>query len=267
MTAARTSMKLLILLLSVVGLSAQFLLDPYRFASADPLASLNADMVAYWKFDESPSCPTCVDSKDGQDMDLGGANTGSPSVITNAIQLISPGYIGRADDPALSTGNIDFTWFGWVQLVNKLADKYIIGKWTTGAANTKEYLLYYHLAPDRFKFAVSDCSSFDEAVADTLGSPSTATWYFIVMWHDAANNEIGIQVNDGAEDTVAWTTGGCDTTTGVGFGAFNDTGSGASGSASIALDETGFIKRLLTPTEKTYLYNAGTGETCCPFVP
>jgi hypothetical protein len=258
---------ILLLTLSLVTLNAQFLLDPYRFAAADPLASLNADMVAYWKFDEILSCPTCVDSKDAQDLNLGSANTGSPTIITNAVQLISPGWIGRADDPALSTGNIDFTWFGWVNLVKKAADKYIIGKWTTGAANTKEYLLYFHLGPNRFKFAVSDCSSFGEAVANTLGSPSTSTWYFIVMWHDAANNEIGIQVNNGAADTVAWTTGGCDTTTGVGIGAFNETGAGASGSASIALDETGFIKRLLTSAEKTYLYNAGAAKTCCPFLP
>src|SRR3990167_3362462 len=120
-------------------------------------------------------------------------------------------YLSIADNAALSMGDIDFTIAGLVYLDTTPASGAtmgILGKW---AAGNLEYRLYVDNTAGtiRFKFDVRDTgdTTTTTVTATTFGEPSTATWYFVVIYHNATTNLIGISVNNGAFDTAA-TTGG-----------------------------------------------------------
>ena len=44
-----------------------------------------------------------------------------------------------------------------------------------------------------------------DVLANTLGLPVIATWYFVVTWHDSVANTLSIQVNNGGVDAVVTT--------------------------------------------------------------
>ena len=165
-------------------------------------------------------------------------------------------YLSIADSAVLSTGDIAFTVAGWVYLDSKPGDEALISKWTT-TGNQREYKLAYISASDRFRFDVSnDGTAAVTIAANTLGIPATATWYFVVAWHDPTANTINIQVNNGAADSAAHATG-----------VFNSTASVILGATGVfaelmdgRVDEVGFWKRTLTTAEKTWLYNSGSGR-------
>lgn len=164
-------------------------------------------------------------------------------------------YLSRADNASISTGDIDFTWAGWVQFESApgAADsRTVLGKW---AANQQEYILNWEQSDDRFHFYVSnDGSAAVTVAADTFGAPTTATWYFIACWHDSVNNVIGISVNGGAADTAAHTTGVRDGTAALEFGR-----NGVStASFHDGLEQCwGFWKSALSTDQITTVYNGG----------
>ena len=163
-----------------------------------------------------------------------------------------------ADNAAMSTGDIDFSWAGWVYLDDKSADRQIAGKWDT-ASNNREWNVGYDNTGDRFRFIVSpDGTSTNTSVdADNLGSPSTGRWYFIVVWHDATANTINIQVDNGTVDSVAHTTGLSDQGGAFELGARNG---GAADFFDGRMVAGAFWKKVLTAAERTWLYHEGNGR-------
>lgn len=102
----------------------------------------------------------------------------------------------RASNAALQSGDIDFTLTAWVKLESKAGDMQVMTKYGN---STNEYAILYQVSDDRFHFYFG--TSFKNVAANTLGSPSTGTWYFICAWHDATTNTINISVNNGATDS------------------------------------------------------------------
>lgn len=175
----------------------------------------------------------------------------------NAAQFTAANseYLSLADNDSVSTGDIDFTWAGWVYLDAKAANQAFISKWAT---NENEYLIQYQAAEDRFLFYVSNDGTSDVSLAaDTLGAVSTATWYFIVAWHDASANTTNIQVNNGTADSAAHATG---VRSGAGALEFGRLTEGPANYVAGRLDGWGFWKRTLTANERAQLYNSGTGR-------
>ena len=80
------------------------------------------------------------------------------------------------------------------------------------------------------------------------------TWYFIVIWHDSVNDTINIQVNNGAVDTLAHTTGVFSGTAPFRIGQHSDT-SYMDG----RVDAVGWWKGVLTQLERTQAYNDALG--------
>jgi hypothetical protein len=76
------------------------------------------------------------------------------------------------------------------------------------------------------------------------------------MWHDSVNNVICITVNDGAVSSLAHTIGVQKNTVPFGIGARPTDPQSLNGQ----VDELGFWKRVLTPAERTALYNGGAGK-------
>src|SRR3990167_1866569 len=154
---------------------------------------------------ELSGCKLWIDAS--SEKDGGGVKSGNSAQLTAA----NSEYLSIADNAALSMGDIDFTIAGWVYLDTtpaSVATMGILGKW---ASLNLEYNLYVDNTGGtiRFKFDVRDTgdTATTTATASTFGTPSTATWYFIVAYHNATTNLIGISVNNGAFDTAA-TTGG-----------------------------------------------------------
>jgi hypothetical protein len=214
------------------------------------------NLVAYWK----------LDAASGNESDSHGSNTltqnGTVGTAAGKIGSARTGsggaggnHLSRADNADLSAGDIDFTVQAWAYLADK-ADPYaVLGKWSSAAGF--EYLLYFDNAADRWKFAVTSDGSvgtFAEVAADTFGSPSTATFYLLHAWHDAANNQLGIAVNAGAADTLSHSAGVYDGAT-----DFVVLGHADNGIYSGRIDEVGLWKRVLPSADRTSLYGAGAG--------
>lgn len=161
-------------------------------------------------------------------------------------------YLSCADNAELSTGDVDFAICAWVYLDNKTNSQGIVTKWNV-TGNQREFGLSYNVGVDRFAFNVSSTGANDTGMtASNSGSPTAATWYFLVVWHDAAGNTINIQVNNGTANSQAYSSGLFDST-----GAFQIGGYVGGTYLDGRVTGVGFWKRVLTADERTTLYNGG----------
>lgn len=214
--------------------------------------SLTQGLQSYWQLNE----------RWGLRLDRVGVNyltdintvTRAAGKLTYAAEFAaaSQQYLTIADNPSLSTGDVDFTLAAWVYLTDKSGSRGIIAKSTGGSFDTFEYGLDYYKTLDTFRLLVSNGTT--AAAATWNPSPALNTWYWIVAWHDSTNDQICIQVNNGPPNCTPYTAGGFDSpfpfTIGRNYGAWVWNG---------RIDGAGFWKRVLTPAERTALYNSGAG--------
>lgn len=197
-----------------------------------------------------------MDSRSTNDLEDINTVTQAVGKLGNAAQFTAANSerLRIADNAALSMGDIDFTIACWVYLDSETAARPIVAKWNT--ANF-EYKLEYRNAADRFVFSVSQTGAVGvDVTANNLGAVSSATWYFIVCWHDAAGNTINIQVNDGTADSTSHTLGVRDGTSDFMLGMDQSASTFMDG----RIDSVSVWKELLSAAEKTWLYNAGNGR-------
>lgn len=178
------------------------------------------------------------------------------SATGNAAQFVSASSqrLLHSDSVALSTGDIDFSLCAWSYLASKGADRPVAAKWNNTSSGL-EYWIGYLASSDRFALTVSPdgINSTGQIVANSLGSPSVNTWYFICAIHDAVNDTISIQVNNGTVDSATYSSGVAD-----GPSDFN-IGSNVAAFFDGRIADVGFWKKVLTTTEKTQLFNSGRG--------
>lgn len=210
-----------------------------------------------WRLDESSG--TRVDSYGTNNLADNATVTQATGKINSAAQFTSANseYLSIADNAALSAGDVDFSFGAWVYLDSKTATMTVLGKWNGGSSD-REYQIVYNNPTDRFIFRVRNTgnTSNNTASADNLGSPSTGTWYFIVVWHDATANEIGIQVNNGTANTISTAQGVRDSGNAFHIGADSDPTQYWNG----RIDNVYFSKKVWSTEEKTILYNDGIGK-------
>jgi hypothetical protein len=228
----------------------------YPFDTLPTSSTLLNDLNAYWNLDETSGTrfDKTSNSNDLTDNNTVGSATGK---ISNAGDFVAANseYLSVANNASLQTGDIDFTIAFWVYFDSLTAN--IIASKRDGSGS--EYQIYMGgSSPYRIKFAVFNPSL--SVVEDTsLGTPSLSTWYFIVCWYDSAANTLNIQSNNG---TVVTATGiSPPSTTTARFNIGEAVGFYMNG----RIDEFGFWKRILTSSERTELYNSGSGLTY-PFV-
>jgi RHS repeat-associated protein len=178
-----------------------------------------------------------------------------PSNQTNAARFIPANleFLSRADSAVLSTGDINFTLVATVYL-NSTAGVMIIAHKGLANSNSRDYALFYNPSGSKFNFMVGNGS-----VSGSVASQETITagrWYTIVAWHDTYSNTLNIQVNNGTVSSASYTSGAMDTTYSLTIGAHVDGTSGLDG----LVDEVALYKRVLTASERTWLYNRGFGR-------
>lgn len=174
-------------------------------------SALLTSMGAYWNLNEVAGTSTAIDYHSTNDLTPTFAellsNTGFETVTATygarKYDVASVRYHEGTDNATLEIGDNDAWFSAWVYHTSETADQAILGKWDDGALQ-EEYLLKYDQASDRFMFMVSAAGSVATTVsATTFGAPTTATWYFVMAYHDAVNDSIGISVNGGAFNTQA----------------------------------------------------------------
>lgn len=189
------------------------------------------------------------------------------TVETGMVYPISRGYNNtiqarhvRSDSNIVSTGDVDFTVAAWVYLTGN-AGGYIISKYRT-TSGYKEFYLRYENFSRKFEFAISSGSlvSVVRSAVVNLG-----TWYLVIGWHDSAQSQIGIQVNEEAATIAGDTVNPKDTISGLAIGGIdiNAIGSffeGRIGPAMFWKSAAG-LGGLLTSAQRKALFNGGNGLT------
>ncbi len=232
------------------------------------MAGIKNGIVGFWNLDEYSAGSGAITRADvsgnGNNLTDNNTTASAPSVGgklggAGDFEADNSESLSKTDNADLSLGSdTDFTFATWVNLESKTSNRNILGKGDSGGASADfEYLLNYSTAVDRFRFTISDDTTAVTATADTLGSPSTSTWYYIVAWHDKSANTVNIQVNNGTADSTAWSSGTFDGADGFAIGRGGDYIGGNFGDGLI--DNTMFWKRTLTTAERTALYNSGNG--------
>jgi hypothetical protein len=195
------------------------------------------------------------------DARTGALADGARSFVTASSQLLS-----IADNASLSCADVDFCLGGWVRMTSVATAQVIISKWDFNASQ-REYMAWYNPGTSRFEFLISQngTSIAATATANTLGAPSINTWYFVLAYHDATANTIGISVNGGAFDTTSISGGARDGTSVFSVGGRSTTP--ADSFLGGTLDSLFFAKPSsigsLTSTIASRLYNSGSG-LCYP---
>ena len=225
------------------------------FKQSNPYA-LTTSLVGYWNLNEASG--NALDSHSNA-LHLTDNNTVGASGSSRDFEVDNTEYFNLGGDNANLSGGtgVSLAFSALVQLESKGANRTILSKYVAGAGN-REYLLYFDNAADRFRFLVSnDGTATASLSANNLGSPSTATPYFVIAWHDATADTINIQINNGTTDSAAHSTNIHDSGTDFCIGA-------AAGGVSTfdgLISKVGVWRnRILTSDEKTYLYNSGSGR-------
>ena len=210
------------------------------------------NLMAHWKLNEVSG--TRVDAHSTRDLTDVNTVTQAAGKIGNAAQFTAANSerLTHADHADLTMGDIDYTLACWVYLDVKTAYQVLMAKM---AASNFEYRFAYDNVADRFLMEILTLAGVGQVeLADNLGAVSTGTWYLVIGWLDAAANTLNIQVNNGTVDSAAQTQ-----TPGAGTAEFE---MGADRSSTLMdgrIDSASIWKRVLTPTERTLLWNGGAG--------
>ncbi len=215
--------------------------------------SLQTNLISYWKFDEASG--NALDARGSESLTQNGTVGSAAGIISTSREFTTFNFFSHADDDALSTGDIDFTWQVWLYPNSLTLPDGAGAIFQKSETDRYEYALYI-LPSGKMRFDVSSAAtgfgsitSITSTAALTVGS-----WFHVVCWHDAGGNQLGITINNGTPDTLSYSAGVADTTASFRCGAspFNEYYPGR-------IDESAFWKRILTAGEITSLYNGGAG--------
>jgi hypothetical protein len=158
-----------------------------------------------------------------------------------------------ASVPELQCGDRDWFVSAWVYLNTSAATtQSFVSKW--GAAGSREYILYCQAS--RFNLIARNAADGAQTiiVANTFGAPSLSTWYLVQAWHDAANDQLGICINNGTPDVTAHAGGVRSSAQAVELGV-----NAATNYFNGRLAQAAFWTRLLDSTDRGLIYNGGSG--------
>lgn len=225
------------------------------------LGDLGVGLESFWKLEETGAATRVDETAASLDLTPTGSPPNGTGKLGNGVDLSGSSQWLAASGSTILDFNGSFTLAAWVKGdALSGAARTIFSKWDETTPE-RQYLAGYSSTQDRFRFVLSgNGTNFQELFADNFGSPSIATWYFIVAWFDETERTMWIQVNNGEPDSARFT-----------LAATAHSGGSASfrvGSIRTTID-TGFWNgivdaagawsRVLTSAERTALYNGATG--------
>lgn len=213
--------------------------------------ALTDSLISYWKMDEASG--DAVDAHGSSTLSDNNTVTTGTGIINGARLFTAANleYLSHVSSADLQTGNIDFTFALWVKPAADFTTGVMLAK-DGGLSNTRDYTVHLFSADPYVYF------NGGTVIINVGTSISSASWSYVVAWHDAAADTLNIQLNNGTVHSTA-TSG---TAPDVSDSEFRIGASAYSGSEAYfngMIDEVGFWKRTLTTQERTDLYNSGAG--------
>lgn len=218
-------------------------------------ASLRSRLIAYWAGENANDSHT-----GGYNLTAYNTPTYTSGLVANAFTLVSAStqYLDITSVDALAPLG-DFEIFCWANFTTVGADRMLINNGDANAVNyphSMAYELMYVHSGTKFRFTVGN-NTTSIVLSSTAAAPSAGSWYAVNAYHQAGVR-VGISINNGAFDTSAYTGGSyrpvaLPLTIGK-WSNFN--GARMNG----LIDEVGFWGRLLSTTERQWLYNSGAGR-------
>ena len=224
-----------------------------------PFNSILDRLVSYWKMEETSGNRS--DSNSAITLVDGNTVTYNNGIIGNGAQftLANSEYFSTTSTGLVDFGDSNYTIACWVYLDSKPAGPNSMLIATKYQSDTvRDFLIQYVGSDQDFRFIVYDGSTSTIGIVSNDVVADIGKWYFLVVYHDATNNLVGISVN-GLAPTTAATTGTAGLTASL-FYVGNREGA-APFPWDGKIDEMGVWRRVLTPTEINYLYNNGRGKT------
>jgi len=166
------------------------------------------NLIAYWPGDEASGnlLDAHTNGLDLTDVNTVTSNPGHVYSTARQYTRASAEYHSHADDPLLRLGaDSDFTCMAWVYLDSKPTNARIIEKRSGVGDETSEYSVFYRNSDDKFCGRIGDGANADLVVS--ASSPNLSTWYMVLFWHDATDDVIRMQIDDGSVAETAWTHG------------------------------------------------------------
>lgn len=234
------------------------------------------NLIAYWPGNEA--------SGDALDAHTGGlmlAQVGSPGSVAGIVYAgarqtyettQTDKHFYRAD-ALLRPGNTDFTFATWVNLtVADAVPRGVLGTWQP---NPDSEFLLLKTDANKVIWIVSAAGNPNSGITNVISASalSTSVWHLLVCWHDAASDQIGLQIDNGVPVTAATSAG-----VATGSGTFrlarfwtNDGSQitrvwrGAIGPVALWKSAAGG-GGVLTAAQRTALYNGGAGLAYTAFM-
>ncbi len=246
-------------------------IDKYGNTHVQPavgvLSGAASGILSYWRLEESSG--TRLDSVGSNDLTDINTVGFTPGVIGNSAVFVNANEeeLQAANASVLDfDGTADFTFVCWAY-VDDLdppgSDQIILGKYDDdGGSNDRQYLLFFDASTDQFRALISEDGASNSADVSPANNILADTFIFLVMEYDASTRTLTLtQGNGTGGDTASavaanaiinqsarvFTIGNSITTTGDAF-------------LDGRVDEVIVYNRLLTSSEKTSLYNSGSGR-------
>jgi hypothetical protein len=222
------------------------------------------NLIAWWDLEEESG--TRYDSHGANHLADNNTVGFAPGVPGNSadFERDNSEFLSIADNPALSFANEDFTLGAWVYAESYNAQSAgIMGKWSIFTGDN-EYMLEYSAGTSKFRFMVSSNGTNLTTVTAISAGVGPGAWKLIFAWHDSVNNELAIQVNNGAIDkALGYSAGAHD-------GALNFNIGQTIGGINYwdgLIDGAMVYNRILSADEHEWLYAAGAGRVYANLAP
>ena len=255
--------KILILCLIVTSVQAQNSSPVSRRGGARANLMLDS-LAAYWAFDES-SGNAADATGNGNTLTNNNGATFVAGLQSNCARLDSSiNYnFSVASNAYVQGGDVDFTFAVWFMKKEFVPDGDNFGDaWIAkNSAASIEYRFSNIAATLQRVVTYNGSTTISGSASYTSTALDTTTWNLVIGWHSGDSTYIQFNNNIYVAALDA-------TTPGVGDAAFRiggTTGTSATTYATGLVDEVAFWHRVLTPTERTWLYNAGSGRIYSEF--
>lgn len=221
-------------------------------------SSLLTDLKAWWKFDATSG--NAADSYGSNTLTAGNSPGSTTGIVGNCrtYTIASTQYFQISDNADVSLGDKDWTIGGWVYLTAVATVQTIAAKRDNTTATNNEFTFIYNTSSQKLEFYQFNSGTTANAALSSSTTVTSATWYYVLIWHDNTANKLYMQVNGGTVSEVALTVVPYEGGSSFQFGAQISTHTSLLGGRT---DEWGIWHRVLTTAERTYLYNSGAGRT------
>lgn len=231
-----------------------FFIHPSPVPTMGTPNDLLTDLVAYWALDEA-SGATRNDSHGTNHLTNNGTVGQATGVVMQAASFDGTvsNYLSIPDNATLSMGDIDFTITCWVRFTTNTGTRVLVCKGSSAGAQGQEFQVFHSAT---FKFELGNGAGTGKSL-DSGVAAANNTWYFLRVWHDSLNNEVGIAVNESTIVTESYTSGSYNSGHEMTIGRYSNF---AGGQVSGRIDEVAIWKhRILTEDDADILYHGGAG--------